>query len=124
MWIFTKHGFFGAVCARQGAGGHGQPLDPGRIMLRARFRGHLEALKQRFPELLGQCEINEFSGTDYAFRTFVEKPVWSRVLSGLAEEIDYDNFRSEVGRHQRHVGVAYERSLHEILSVMHRLQNW
>jgi len=39
MWLFTKHGFFSAVCARQGNGEHGQPVDPGRIMVRARGRG-------------------------------------------------------------------------------------
>jgi len=27
MWIFTRYGFFSAVCARQGDGGHGQPVD-------------------------------------------------------------------------------------------------
>ena len=122
MWVFTKHGFFSAVCARQGDGRHGQPVDPNRIMLRVRVRGHLEALKKRFPELLGQCEIQEFAGTDYAFRIFVDKLVWSQVLSGLAEETDYDNFKSEVARHQGRAGAAYERSLHEVWSVMHRLQ--
>jgi hypothetical protein len=122
MWVFTKHGFFSAVCARQGGGKHGQPIDPGRIMVRARVRGHLEALKKRFPALLGQCDIQEFAGTDYAFRIFVDKQVWSQVLSGLAEETDYDNFKSEVARHQGPTGAAYERSLHEVWSVMHRLQ--
>jgi hypothetical protein len=68
-------------------------------MVRARVRGHLEALKKRFPELLGQCKIREFAGTDYAFRIFLDKPVWSQVLAGLAEETDYDNFKSEVARH-------------------------
>jgi len=29
MWIFTKHGFFSAVCARQGSGKHGQGVDWG-----------------------------------------------------------------------------------------------
>jgi hypothetical protein len=122
MWVFSKHGFFSAVCARQGDGRHGQPIDLDRIMVRARVRGHLEALKMRFPDLLGQCEIQEFAGTDYAFRVFVDKPVWSQVLSGLAEETDYDNFKSEVARHQGRAGAAYERSLHEVWSVMHRLQ--
>jgi hypothetical protein len=92
------------------------------IMIRARVRGHLEALKKRFPDLLGQCDIQEFAGTDYAFRIFVVKMVWSQMLSGLAEETDYDNFKSEVARHQGRVGAAYERSLHEVWSVMHRLQ--
>jgi len=122
MWIFTKHGFFSAVCARQGTGKHGQPADPNRIMVRARVRAHLEALKNRFLDLLDQCEVQEFAGTDYAFRIFVAKSVWSQVLSGLAQETDYDNFKSEVARYQGTTGAAYERSLHDVWSVMYKLQ--
>lgn len=122
MWVFTKHGFFSAVCARQGSGKHGQTVDPGRIMLRARDRGHLEALKKRFLDRLGQCEIQEFPGTDYAFRIFVAKTVWSQVLAGLAEETDYDNFKAEVARHQGQAGAAYEHSLHDVWSIMYKLQ--
>ncbi|MGH7144253.1 MAG: hypothetical protein ACREJ2_09050 [Planctomycetota bacterium] len=122
MWIFTKHGFFSAVCARQGSGKHGQPVDPNRIMVRARVRAHLESLKKRFGSLLGPCEIQEFPGTDYAFRIFVAKPAWSQVLAGLAEETDYDNFKSEVARYQGKAGAAYEHSLHDVWSVMYKLQ--
>ena len=122
MWIFTKHGFFSAVCARKGDGNHSQPVDPDRIMVRARVRGHLEALKKRFPDLLGQCEIHDSAATDYAYRLFVQKSGWTQVLAGLAEETDYDNFKSEVARHQGRAGAAYERSLHEVWSVMHELQ--
>ncbi len=122
MWVFTKYGFFSVVCARQGSGKRGQPVDPNRMMIRARVRGHLEALKKRFSEFLGQCAIQEFSGTDYAFRIFVPKAVWSQVLASLAEEADYDNFKSEVARHQGNAGAAYEHSLHAVWSVMYRLQ--
>jgi len=122
MWIFTKHGFFSAVCARQGSGKHGQPVDPDRIMVRARLRKHLKALKEQYPDLLGDCEIQESAGTDYAFRLFVQKSAWMRVLSGLAEETDYDNFKSEVADHQGKAGAAYEHSLHDVWSVMHKLQ--
>jgi hypothetical protein len=122
MWVFTKHGFYSAVCARQGDGKHGQPVDPDRIMVRARVREHLEALKARFPDLLGRCEIREFAGTDYAFRLFIDKSVWSQVLAVLADETDYDNFKSEVARHQGRAGAAYEHSLHEVWSVMYGLQ--
>jgi hypothetical protein len=121
MWVFTKHGFFSAVCARQGNGKRGQPVDPDRIMVRARVRGHLEGLKKRFPDLLGQCAILEFAGTDYAYRIFIQKRLWSQVLSGLADETDYDNFKSEVARQGRDAE-AYERSLHDVWSVMYRLQ--
>lgn len=122
MWLFTKHGFFSAVCARQGSGKQEHPIDPNRMMVRARVRAHLEALKKRFLPLLGQCEIQEFAGTDYAFRIFIAKAVWSQVLAGLAEETDYDNFKSEVARHQGKAGAAYERSLHDVWSVMYELQ--
>ncbi len=119
---FSKYGFFSAVCARQEDEKYGQVLDPDRIMVRARVRGHLEVLKERFPDMLGQCDIHAFIGTDYAFRIFVDKLVWSQVLSELAEETDYDNFKSEVAHHQGSHGAAYEHSLHEVWSVMHRLQ--
>lgn len=122
MWIFTRHGFFSAVCARQGNGKHNQPVDPDRIMVRGRLRSHLVALKERFSDLLGECEIQESAGTDYAFRLFVQKPAWVRVLAGLGEETDYDNFKSEVADHQGAAGAAYERSLHDVWSVMTELQ--
>jgi hypothetical protein len=122
MWLFTKYGFFSAVCARQGDGGHHQPVDPDRIMVRARIRGHLESLAQRFPESLGACEIHESTSTDYAFRLFVEKPAWSRVLSQLAQETDYDNFKSAVAHWQGDDGAPYEHALHEVWSAMYGLQ--
>jgi hypothetical protein len=122
MWIFTKHGFFSAVCARKGTGKHGQPVDPDRMMVRGRVRSHLDALKKRFPELLGQAEVQESTGTDYAFRLFVPKTAWMQVVAGLAEETDYDNFKSEVAEHLGKKGADYEHSLHDVWAVMHRLQ--
>jgi hypothetical protein len=122
MWIFTKHGFFSAVCARKGNGKRGQPVDPDRIMVRARVRSHLEVLKQRFADLLAECEIKDFAGTDYAFRIFVPKTVWAQVVSGLVEETDYDNFKEEAARHQGRAGAAYVHSLSEVWSVMNQLQ--
>ena len=122
MWLFTRHGFFSAVCARQGEGEHGQPVDPERIMVRARVRAHLEALKKQFPNLLGQCDLQTFAGTDYAFRIFVAKSVWCQVLAELGRETDYDNFQSEVAHHSGAAGAAYVDALHDVWSVMFRLQ--
>jgi hypothetical protein len=122
MWIFTKYGFFSAVCARQGNGKHGQPVDLERIMVRARLRSHLESLIRRFPDLLGEYEVQEFAGTDYAYRLFVQKSIWTKVLAGLADETDYDNFKSEVAQHQGKSGADYEHSLHDVWSVMYKLQ--
>jgi hypothetical protein len=120
MWLFTKHGFYSVVCARQGGGGYGQPIDEERLMVRARLRQHLEALKTRFPALLGQVEILAFHGSDYAFRIFVPKTTWVTVAAELANEIAYDNFKAEVARGS--AGDDYEAALHEVWSVMDRLQ--
>ena len=120
MWIFTKYGFFSAVCARLGDGGHGQPIDRDRIMVRGRVRAHLDSLKARFSDLIGDCEIREFPEADYRFRLFVRKTVWAQVVSKLAEETDYDNFKLEVAGHQD--AGAYERSLHDVWAVMRKMQ--
>lgn len=122
MWIFTRHGFFSAVCARQGNGKYDQPVDPSRIMVRARVRSHLDYLKERFPELLGECDIQDSADTDYAFRIFIQKSLWMQVVAELANETDYDNFKSEVANHQGPAGAAYEHSLHSVWSVMNKLQ--
>lgn len=123
MWVFTKYGFYSAVCARAGNGKHGQPVDPNRIMVRGRVRVHLKSLRDRFPNELADCEIQEAIGTDYAYRFFVKKSVWAQVLAELANETDYDNFKSEVAEHQGAAGADYERALHEVWSVMNQLQS-
>lgn len=122
MWLFTKHGFFSVVCARQGNGEYGAPVDHDRMMVRARVRPHLESLQAVFPELLGGIEIHDSPRADYAHRIFVPKDIWLRVLGGLGEELDYDNFKSEVAQHLGRAGAAYEHALHEVWEVMYGLQ--
>ncbi len=122
MWIFTQLGFYSAVCARQGDGRKNQPVDPERMMIRARLREHLVNLVERFPEEFQGCEIMKSAGTDYAYRLFVNKAVWSAVLTKLANETEYDNFKSAVGRQQGAAGTAYLDALHDVWEVMYRLQ--
>ncbi len=40
------------------------------------------------------------------------------MVAGLAEEMDSDNFKSEVSCHQYGKGAAYGRAFHEAWSVM------
>ena len=122
MWLFTKHGFFSAVCAKQGNGYPGDPIDPETLMVRTRVRSHLEALKSRFPESLGACPTEAHVGTDYAYRIFVPKATWAEVVAALTDEIEYGNFKSEVRRHGGKEGEAYEHALHDVWGVMYRLQ--
>lgn len=118
MWLFTKYGFFSVVCARQGDGRSDRPIDQDRLMVRARLRDHLHALKERWPGELGSCDIQTFAGSDYAFRIFVAKPVWAGIASQLVLETDYDNFKSAVARHQGAAGKRYGRALGEVWAVM------
>jgi len=53
---------------------------------------------------------------------YLSKAAWAEVMAELAAETDYGNFKSEVARHQGRAGADYEQSLHEVWSVMHRLQ--
>ena len=121
MWLFTRYGFYSAVCARQGNGKHGTPVDPTRIMVRARKRQHLVTLQERFRTRLDACEIMDFVGSDYPFRLFVDKAVWSEVVTELTTELDYDNFKSEVARFLGKEGADYGDALHKVWAVMKRL---
>jgi hypothetical protein len=121
MWLFTRYGFYSAVCAHQAEGRGVVDLD--RVMVRARSRIHLERLIARFPDILRDCTIVDFAGTDYAFRIFVSKTDWSKILVSFNEEIDYDNFKDEVARVRGGDDSPYEESLHKVWSVMRKLQN-
>ena len=91
-------------------------------MVRARDRRHLEHLIERFSTQLHEADIIESGGTDYRFRLFVSKRIWVEVVSELADETDYDNFKSAVSRHLGADGADYVHALHDVWSVMHRLQ--
>ncbi len=114
MWLFTRYGFFSAVCARDPDAPGG--FDPARIAVRARRRAHLEALRERFPAELGAAPIREDGRTDYPFRLFVGKAEWAEALAALARETDYHNFKDTV--HEREGASRYERALHDVWRVM------
>jgi hypothetical protein len=56
-------------------------------------------------------------------KIIVLEEVAPSVLMRLAEETDYDNFKSAVARHQGQAGRAYEHALHEVWTVMYGLQD-
>lgn len=122
MWIFTKYGFNSVVSPQEDDGDLDRQVDPSRVMVRCRLREHIEALKERFPDLIADYDIKESSRADYAFRMLVDKRVWSQLLLRLNDELEYDNFKSEVARFRGDKDTAYVDSLHEVWSVMHTLQ--
>lgn len=123
MWIFTKYGFFSAVCARKDEG-MSRELNTDMIMVRARSKDHLENLVQRIKQDHKdvKLEIVENDHTDYKYRTFISKEIWADILGKLGEEIDYGNFKNKVADFNRSSG-SYLHSLHDVWGVMYDFQN-
>jgi hypothetical protein len=108
MWLFTTQGFYSVVEDRD---------DADRVLVRARAREDLEALKRQIPDL----EIHETPppAHDYGYRAFVTKDQWREAAARLAGEIDYDNFKNAV--HDRQ-GRDREHLYHEVWHKLSELQ--
>jgi hypothetical protein len=116
MWIFTRYGFVSVACAKK----HDGSVDEDTVMVRARARKHLENLQERFPDsVFGKAEILAGAGTDYKFRIIVPKAEWASIVSQLAMEQTWSNFKSEAARfgHLKTSGL-YIHALHEIWAIM------
>lgn len=119
MWLYTKYGFFSVVCAREGDGAHGNPVDPRRVMVRARRREHLEHLLSEVPG------VHQSVGTDYRYRVFLPKDAWAAIARALAEDIDYDNFKDAAHAHLDWTphGQCYTESLADVWEMTARIQD-
>lgn len=115
MWLFTQHGFFSAVSARDGKAGFGH-VDLSRIMVRARVRSHLERLMVTYPEPFEGLEIKESPGNDYRWRVFIAKDAWASVMASLALDTDYDNFKTRAHREWPIDPAGYVNMLHRVWS--------
>lgn len=129
MWLFTKYGMFSAVCGRSQAptpkGGSGRPWKAPAVLrdvivVRARVEDHLHRLKEAMSPLLSDAAITVTPNRDYLCRLVTTKVKWAEVVRRLAAEMDYDNFKSEVLRHQGHT--TYETALHDVWAVMYEVQ--
>ncbi len=112
MWIASKFGIFSIVQKQPRAKGL-----PAVYHVRARLRQDLENL------LKGsglRNEIEEWARADYRYRFICGEADVAQVMACLASTLDYDNFKSKIGRtpDQKSKLDAY----HEIWSVMAELQ--
>ncbi|WP_395737426.1 hypothetical protein [Prosthecobacter sp.] len=103
MWLFTVHGFYSIV-----------QKGPGLWHVRAREKHDLENLKQ-LTKLRIKVE-QSFPGSDYPWRMLVGKRGKDIIIKALGDDIEYDNFKSEVGR--RRDQAAKLPAYHEIWAVM------
>jgi hypothetical protein len=101
MWVFTKYGFYSIACADQA--GRGRKIDPDTVMVRARTKQHLQNLKERFAFMLvgGNFAIEDRKETDYRFRILMPKATWVKMLTVLAEEQEWSNFKNEASKMEK-----------------------
>ena len=76
-----------------------KPDDVGRgtLTVRARVKSDLEALGKYLPSL---SEILENAGTDYRYRSKAPDSDVASALAKMVQNLDYDNFKDEVGKKQ------------------------
>jgi hypothetical protein len=117
MWLFTRYGFYSVACASKADG----TIDTASLMIRARSFDHLKNLQARFPAL-ASTEILVWPNRDYRYRIIVPKSAWALVVTELAEEQEWSNFKNETAHHQGSEGSAYVHALHEVWDVMNRFQ--
>jgi hypothetical protein len=115
MWIFTRYGFYSIACAQKTDGS----TDPELVMVRARVRRHLLNLQTRF-KVLAKLSIRATPGYDYRFRIIVTKSTWCRVLSELASEQKWLNFKDEAARFGGDEETGYLDALHVVWGYMYR----
>lgn len=123
MWIFTIYGFYSIACADKLS--RGRKIDPKALMVRARTKVHLQNLKNRFECLKDEkYPIQTEQDTDYRYRLIMPKSTWVNILSALADEQTWSNFKDEAQKFERKNKQSrdYVDALHDIWSVMHWLQ--
>lgn len=87
MWLLTVQGFYSVVAHRD---------DPDMLLVRARARDDIEALREQIPAL----EPFEDPGADYRHRAVVSRAEWVAALAQLVAAVDYDNFKDAVAARQ------------------------
>jgi hypothetical protein len=90
MWLVTNFGFFSVV----------QKKDDDILTVRARARGDLETLKERYIPKLGHILRGE--GTDYQYRAKVSREDLTKAMKKIVLDIDYSNFKDSVAEKQGH----------------------
>src|SRR4051812_20139637 len=86
MWILTPDGFYSIV----------QKVGEEDMCVRARDAGDLDRLRSRYLPAL--TETLETQGGDYRYRAWVSRDALAEGLAAIARELDYSNFKNEVGR--------------------------
>jgi hypothetical protein len=99
MWVFTKDGFFSVVQKKKQQKAAKTSLYKGeeKVTVRSRERQDIVNLIRKVKESGRRYRIQADVGTDYEFRVTLPKWVFSAYLGHAAMNINYDNFKNEIG---------------------------
>lgn len=90
MWLFTKDGFYSVVQ---------KPHQKGTGMVTVRTRNKDDMLHVIKALGIGTKHLISDEGTDYEYRIEVNKTQWSEYVTMAIADIEYDNFKHEVEKH-------------------------
>ena len=114
MWIFTPDGYYSVVQKPQ-------DRKRGTLTIRARNREDMDALVQRyFPD----AKPWRLKHSDYEWRIRVPQEDWAQAVARMALEIDYDNFKTEVGRRQGHKRASIYGRVWSVLLDLESKRRW
>ena len=113
LWAKDKKpALFQDVCDRWGVDAIKKSVESLGIDMRLDEALH-EAVVTMFP-------ILEQAGSDYQYRIFMERDLWTFFMEWKNQTIDYSNFKKEAGMST--LDPEYINALHRIWSIMYRLQ--
>jgi hypothetical protein len=103
MWIFCRDGFLSIVQHWE---------KPDILIVRSRFKGHIQRI---FGDV---AVVEEETGTDYEYRAFLSKELVSKVIADAINDIDYGNFKNELGSKVKRLDATYVRRCWATYEVM------
>lgn len=112
MWLFTDTGFYSIVDKDSK-----RFVKSRTLCIRARCAEDLDRLREKYLPSMSRTIDNQ--GTDYPFRAFAPRRKVSRALMTIAEDIDYDNFKTQVGKT---LGYGRSGQLHSVWAAMLRIE--
>ena len=107
MWLITSIGFFSIV---QKPG----DSEDGMLTIRARAKGDLDALREKYLSTLGKTASD--SGTDYRYRARAPREDIAKAMMNIVQDINYHNFKTEVQKRQ---GSARAKTYHGVWDVLY-----
>lgn len=87
MWLLSEHGAYWVGQNRN---------NPEEVLIRARRREHLEALRPILQEVRASLEILDTPAYDFPYRATLPRWAWALLAKKLAAGIDYGTFKGRL----------------------------